>query len=143
MTIGLAIFENENINISNNEINNSKSMSIMLSGVNTSANINKNSIMGHGMYGFFVNSNIMCDNVIIQENQILQNENWSNNRSVVIQGYGNIKIIDNVIDRSMQFFPPENVLNIYIRTKQYECNGEIMFYFNEDENLNVNIEYIE
>ena len=141
---GLFIVKNENITISNNKINNSKNMPIILNGVNTSAYINKNSIIGHGSYGFFVNSNIMCDNVIVQENQILQNENYSNNRSVVIAGYGNIKFIDNVIDRSMQFMNVEKELNIYVRTKQYECNGEIMFYYSDkNEYLNVNIEYIE
>lgn len=86
----------------------------------------------------------MCDNVIVQENQILQNENYTNNRSVVIRGYGNIKLIDNVIDRSMQFVDTEKDLNIYVRTKKYECNGEIMFYYNDKiQNMNINIEYIE
>lgn len=119
-------------------------MPIMLNGVNTSAYINQNSIRGYGGYGFFVNSNIMCDNVVVQENQILQNENYSSNRSVVIGGYGNIKFIDNIIDRSMQFMDIEKLLNIYVRTKQYNCNGEIMFYYNNNNNnLDVNIEYIE
>ena len=141
---GLAIFKNENITISNNRIINSKATAIELNRVNTSAYINKNNITGHGGYGFFINSNVMCDDVIVQENQILQNENYSNNRSVVIIGYGNIKFIDNIIDRSMQFFNPEEMLDIYVRTKKYDCNGEIMFYYDDtDEKLNVDIEYME
>ena len=138
-TEGFNIGNNTNVVFDNNLIEDVTTTAIAINKNCENIIISKNDIDGFGGYGIFVNNQVVNKKMEFSENKIYQKESGTGRRSIVLYGDGDYKIVDNIINRSIQFM--DGSRKTYIRTKKYECDGEIMIYINDVNECQ--IEYVE